>query len=427
MSNSADFATQGSLKDYLKLSSTDLSRKADEFHEWELSRLKSGLWSWGKSLMTAPGTTASVKYLDQSTYTGVNFLSQDYLSLSSHPLIKEAAIEAIHTFGVHSAGSTALAGNVGYGNLVEQEVSSMLHMEQVILFPTGWSAGYGVCKALVRAEDYVVIDLLAHNCLQEGARSATNNVYQYRHLDVSHAKKYLARIRKTDTKNGILLITESLFSMDSDTPNIKLLQEVCHEYNATLLIDVAHDFGCMGVDGTGHIGLQGLLGRVDLVMGSFSKTFASNGGFVATKKESVKEYLRYYAPSNTFSNALSPIQIAIIKKALEIVRSTEGIELRNQLMYAVKSIRSHLLENGIEVMGNPSPIVPVMIGSEKIVRYVSKLLAESGVLVNPVEYPAVSVNTARLRLQLMSSHNVEICQQAANIIAKAFTTVKSSL
>ena len=138
---------------------------------------------------------------------------------------------------------------------------------------------------------------------QEGANAATRNIYTHRHLDLDHCRHWLQTIRAKDTENGIMVVTEGLFSMDSDTPDIAALQDLCHEYNATLLVDVAHDLGALGEDGRGHIGTQKMLGKVDLVMGSFSKTFASNGGFVACRNRAVKEYLRFYSPSATFSNA----------------------------------------------------------------------------------------------------------------------------
>ena len=143
--------------------------------------------------------------------------------------------------------------------------------------------------------------------------------------------------------------------MESDTPDIGALAELCHEYDATLMVDVAHDLGCLGEDGRGHIGLQKMLGKVDIVMGSFSKTFASNGGFVATPSRSVQQYLRYFSTPSTFSNALSPIQAAVVLKAFEIVESQEGRDRREALMRNILSLRAKLIAYGMEVYGDPSP------------------------------------------------------------------------
>src|SRR5260370_11966638 len=152
------------------------------------------------------------------------------------------------------------------------------------------------------------MDGRAHSCVQEGGAAATRNVHVDRHLDIDSARRHLMRIRAHDTENAILVVTESLFSMDSDTPDIAALQDLCREFQATLVIDVAHDLGNLGEDGRGHLGLQQMLGRVDIVMGSFSKTFASNGGFFACNSASGREYLQYYNAPQTLSNHLSPLQ-----------------------------------------------------------------------------------------------------------------------
>jgi glycine C-acetyltransferase len=192
------------------------------------------------------------------------------------------------------------------------------------------------------------MDMLSHSCLQEGAHAATNNIHLFRHLDTEYCRNILTKIRAKDKENGILVVTEGLFSMDSDTPDIAALQSLCHEFNATLVVDVAHDLGSLGEDGRGHIGIQNMLGKVDLVMGSFSKTFASNGGFVACKSRAVKEYLRFYSAPATFSNALSPVQAATILKAFEVVDSAEGREQREGLMANILSLRRQLREAGLD-------------------------------------------------------------------------------
>lgn len=412
-------ALNGSTRDYLATPGTTPMQRADAFWLWNSARIAHSGFPFGKALASAPAAHTSLRFLDGSTLDGINFSSQDYLSLSSHPAVHAAAIEAIQRLGVHSAGSTALAGNVVDGQTLEHEIGAWLKTAHVSLFPTGWAAGYGVIRALIRATDHVVIDVLAHNCLQEGAAAATRNVHYYRHLDVAHARKQLRRIRDKDAHGGILLVTEGVFSMDADSPDISALQALAHEFGAMLLVDVAHDLGCSGPDGTGQIGVQRMLGQVDLVMGAFSKTFASNGGFVATHHQSIREYLRYYAPPNTFSNALSPAQIATIRECLRIVRSLEGEQRRHDLFAAISALRSALTEHGIKVLGQPSPIVPVLLGRDDVARITSALIAERGVLTNLVEFPAVSVNSARLRMQVMSQHSKTQCENAARIIAQA--------
>ncbi|MCB1420389.1 MAG: aminotransferase class I/II-fold pyridoxal phosphate-dependent enzyme, partial [Notoacmeibacter sp.] len=292
---------------------------------------------------------------------------------------------------------------------------------------TGWSAGFGVIKGLVRSHDHIVMDALAHACLQTGAQAATRNVSLFRHNDVEHCRDRLAAIRQRDRDGAIMVVTESLFSMDSDTPDIAALQALAHEYNAVLMVDVAHDLGCLGRDGTGHIGMQDMLGKVDLVMGSFSKTFASNGGFVATNKRAVKEYLRFYSPSCTFTNALSPVQVAIVGKALEIVRSAEGAQLRRDLMGNILSLRMQLKDRGMDFYGDPSAIVAVKTGDEALARMTARALPDVGLIANLVEFPAVGKGLARFRMQVMATHTEDEVTAAADKMGAAMRIARARL
>jgi 7-keto-8-aminopelargonate synthetase-like enzyme len=397
----------GSMRDFRELKGTDLLSRVDPFFSWKEGRRDKGYWPYSKAMEEAPGPVTAAVDDQGRRVRGINFASQDYLGLSSHRAIKETAKTVIEEFGVHSAGSSALAGNTKYSVALERTISDFLGMKHTCLYPTGWAAGYGVIKGLVRPDDHVVMDGLSHACLQEGAYSATRNVHLHGHLNVESARRHLKKIRANDSVNGIMVVTESLFSMDSDTPDLVALQALCREYNATLLVDVAHDLGCLGDDGRGHIGMQKMLGKVDLVMGSFSKTFGSNGGFVATHSPAVREYLKFYGCSATFSNALSPVQCATVLKAFEIIQSPEGQTLRRALMERVLYARAELEKAEFQVMGAPSAIVPVVVGPEALARMVCRRLPAQRVVANLVEYPAVAKGNARLRLQIMASHTNE--------------------
>lgn len=398
-------ALGGSMRDFRYLEGANLMDRIEAFYAWQETRRAVGMWPLGRSTEDGAFTRCSARSDDGELFRGVNFASQDYLSLGSHPVILETAIEAMRTFGVHSAGSPALVGNTAPSIALEAKVGDFLQYEHVALFPTGWAAGFGAIRGLVRAPDHVVMDALSHACLQEGAHAATRNIHLYRHNQVESAREKLAKIRSSDTQNGILLVTESLFSMDSDTPDIRALQEAANEYGATLLVDVAHDLGNLGPTGRGLLEAQGMLGEVDLVMGSFSKTFASNGGFVAARGRSLKEYMRYFSSPNTFSNAMSPASAAIVGKAFDIVRSSEGEKLRADLMTNVKVLRSLLGGCGLETYGDPSAIVCVKMGTEALARLVSRRLPSLGMIANLVEFPAVPKGQARFRLQVMAKHN----------------------
>jgi glycine C-acetyltransferase len=410
----------GSMRDFRLLGGSDLLRRVDGFYHWQDARRQNGLWPFSRSTQTGPGATVKARDDRGHGMTGVNFASQDYLSLASHPDIKAAAQEAIAKYGVHSAGSAALVGNTTHSIALERKIAEFLGMEEAVLFPTGWAAGYGVIRGLVRTSDHIVMDSLSHACLQEGTNAATRNIRQFRHLDVDHCRDCLAKIRAKDKDNGILVVSEALFSMDSDTPDLAALQALCREFGAALVVDVAHDLSALGPGGRGLIGAQAMIGKVDLVMGSFSKTFASNGGFVACGSRALKEYLRFYAPSTTFSNALSQAQAAVVLKAFEIVESAEGERLRGDLMRNILSLRAALAARGLDFYGAPSAIVAVKVGTEGLARLVGRRLPEQGLLANLVEYPAVAKGATRFRLQVMAGHSRQNIDDAVDRLSTAF-------
>lgn len=420
-------ALEGSLRDFRRSVGSDLLARCDAFYQWQNLRRRTGTWPFSRSTETGPATFCTVRDDTGRAARGVNFASQDYLSLSSHPEIKAAAHAAVEAMGVHSAGSSALLGNTSSSVALERRLASFLGMEEALLFPTGWAAGFGVIKALVKPTDYIVMDALAHACLIAGAQSATKNVVLYRHLSLEHCRQRLAAIRSRHPDAGILLVTESLFSMDSDTPDIAALQDLARIHGATLMVDVAHDLGCLGADGTGNIGIQNMLGHVDLVMGSFSKTFASNGGFVAMRDRAVKEYIRYYNVAGTFSNALSPVQSAVVTKALDIIQSAEGAALRKKLMFNVTLLREHLRERGMEVHGGPSAIVAVRTGNEGLSRLAARELPGLGLIANLVEFPAVAKDQARFRMQVMAHHTEEDVAAAADRMGMALAIARGRL
>lgn len=412
-------ALSGSARDFQNLHGTDLIGRVAPFYHWQSARRDHGLWPYSRSSEEAPRSVCAVKDDSGYPFRGINFGSQDYLSLASHLAIKEVAKATIDEYGVHSAGSSALSGNTKYSLRLEETIAEFLGVNHALLYPTGWAAGFGVIRGLIRSDDHVVMDGFSHACLQEGAHAATRNVHLHAHLSLDSLRRYLRRIRARDVTNAILVVTESLFSMNSDTPDLRALQALCHEFNATLLVDVAHDLGCLGPRGRGHIGLQGMLGEVDIVMGSFSKTFASNGGFVACKTTAVKQYLKFFGSSAMFSNALSPVQCATVLKTFEIIQSAEGQRLRDTMLDRATYLRNVLGQAGFQVTGDPSAIVPVMVGAEGLARMASRQLTQLGVVANLVEYPAVAKGAARFRLQVMAQHSRENCDEMARCLRLA--------
>jgi glycine C-acetyltransferase len=423
----ASGALAGTAAQFAQPRGASLLARMDGLEAWHRVRSDNGVWQYARSLEGAPDPIASIQDESGLGARGINFASQDYLSLASHPVVADAAARALREAGPHSAGSAILLGNTKTSLALEQAIAGLVQMEHVALFPTGWGAAFGAITALVQTRDHIIIDQFAHASLRQGASAATANIHLNRHLDVAHVRELLAGIRARDTGNAIMVITEGLFSMDSDTPDLAALQSMCHEYNAALMVDVAHDLGALGANGGGCIEMQGMQGKIDLVMGAFSKSFASNGGFVATASRAVKRHLQLYAGPHMFSNALSPVQAAVILQCIEIIRSDEGRSLRADLMRNVEAARRLLGEQGLHCMGIASAIVPVLIGSETVSRLVGKLLFRQSVFVNQVEFPGVPIGSSRLRLQLMANHNIQQIKRAAVVIAGATERARSGI
>lgn len=413
----------GNLFDFYDPANPDLLARWDEVGRWFEARGEVGLDPYQRVVSTSTGPRAAGMLRTGRPFAGINLASQDYLSLSTHPDIVAAACEAAQSMGVHSAGSAALMGNTPLSVALEKRLADFTGYESCTVFPMGWAAGYGAVKTLLRKQDHVIIDALAHACLQEAATDATTNVHRAPHLSVAGVERRLERIRRSQPDAGILVVTESLFSMDSDVPDIAALQALCDRFRATLLVDCAHDLGALGPTGRGALEAQGMIGKVDVLMGSFSKTFASTGGFVACNSPALKFALRGACGPSTFTNAMTPLQAAIVLKALDIVAGPEGATRRERLMRNVERLRTSLHEQGFEVLGGPSAIVPVVLGDGPLSRLMTRTALDLGAIVNLVEHPAVARNGARWRLQVMADHQEKDIDEFVGIAVDTRTRV----
>jgi glycine C-acetyltransferase len=223
------------------------------------------------------------------------------------------------------------------------------------------------------------MDRLSHNCLQEGANASTKNIHKFNHLDQEEMTKMLVNLRKKDPENAILVITEGLFSMDSDSPDLLAYQRICKENNAFLLIDCAHDFGHIGEKGRGFWEVQGLTDLSNVILlGTGSKCLSTNIGFVGCNNPNVIEYLKYYSSAYMFTNAINPVQAATSLANLGILRSENGRQLRLKVLENYHYLKGELKKNGRTVFGNPCAILPVFIGNEVVSRLVSRLMMDMG-------------------------------------------------
>lgn len=407
-------------------SGAGLMLRAEPFHRWISERRATGTWPYSHLLNGLGPPSAAVDKAGPGP-SGLNFASEDALGLSNHPAIRDAALEALQRFGLHSGASPVSLGNTSESLALERELADFLRVEHVVLYPSGSAAGFAAITALVRDGDHVVLDERAGPGLQQGARAATRNVSLVSHLDVDALREAVSSIRRADVRHGILVVTEGLFQVDADRPDLRAVQQVCREWNATLLVDVSHDLGATGPMGLGTLGRSCVVGEVDLVVGSFSNAFAGSGGFVATRSAASRDYITYFGGPPVSSHAPSPVEVATVRAALRIVRSPEGEVARAANAEVAAALRNVSASRGLQVLGDVSPIVPVVVGSNRVARVVSAVLAMEGVFANLVEYPAVPLHSARFCFHVMASHTPAQAVAAASSLARAVVESQACL
>ncbi len=393
---------------------------------WVHARVEQGLWPYALRAESY-GPRARVKAAGGVSYAGINLTSVDYLGLARHPRLAAAGIAAIESHGVHTPSSAPLMGNGSVSTALESELADFLGRPSAFLCPTGWAAAFTAVAGVVRKKDVVVMDELSHQCLQQAAYASSDHVHSFRHLDDEHLESVLATVRSQDADVAVVVITEGLFSMDGDSPDFASLVPLCRRYDARLLVDVAHDLGSVGPGGRGALETHGVLQDVDIVAGSFSKCFGTNGGFVSTKDEGVEWAQLCFGGPFTYSTALGPVPLAVAREALDIVRGAEGAERRERLGRRIAFMRREAAVRGLEVYGQPSPIVSVKIGASPLARLAGRNALERGLIATYLEFPVVKQGQARFRLSLTPDHDEETLEQALDILVSALATAETEL
>jgi glycine C-acetyltransferase len=411
------------LTDFVNPIGKSLISRNEAFVEWVDNASKEGYFQFLRHHEERQNIETTVFGWGGQKYKGINLASQDYLGLSTNEKVILASSRNLNSLGTHSAGSEPMGGGFGTAKLLEKKIGEYISYDNVVLFPTGWAAGYGGIRGIIRPHDYIVMDALAHNCLQHGAYASTPNVSLFLHNDMESLEKRLERIRKNSPDSAILIVTESLFSMDSDFPDFDKLFKLAEKYEAFTLIDVAHDLGILGDSGKGVIFDSKHYRKADFIIGSFSKTFASIGGFFASKDKGSSYYVRGFSGSYTFSNYLIPAQVGAVLQSFEIISSSEGNSLRERTLTNSKYLRNKLEQLGFNCLGVISPMVIALIGEEKIARRAYKYCLENGLVLNNIEYPACRKGEARFRMQVTPNHTFDQLEKAAEILKKAMDFV----
>ncbi len=341
------------------------------------------------------------------------FGSNSYLGLTNHPKIKEAAKQAIDKYGTGCAGSRFLNGTLDLHIQLEDRLAKYVGMEGALCYSTGFQVNVGVVSALTDRNDYLILDELDHASIIEGSRLSFSKVLKYAHNDMASLE---SKLKICDSDRVKLIVIDGIFSMEGDIAKLPEIVKLADKYRASIMIDDAHSLGVIGVKGAGTASHFGLTDKVDLIMGTFSKSLASLGGFIASDKETIN-YLKHNSRSLIFSASMTPSSAAAVLAALEIMESEpERIKhLWDVTNFALKGFKEMGYNTGV----SETPIIPLFIGNDIKALQLTHMLLEDGVFVNPVVSPAVPKEDSLIRFSLMATHTISQVQIALEKIQKA--------
>lgn len=342
------------------------------------------------------------------------FGSNAYLGLTNHPKVKEAAIEATRKYGTGCAGSRFLNGTLDIHVELEKRLAKFVGKEEAIIYSTGFQVNLGVVSCLTGREDYIIWDELDHASIIEGRRLSFSNSLKFKHNNMEHLEKVLKGCEPDKVK---LIVVDGVFSMEGDVAPVDKIVELAKKYDASVMVDEAHGLGVMGDHGRGVCNHFGVTDDVDLIMGTFSKSFASLGGFIATDSITAN-WLRHNSRSYIFSASATPAAIGAANAALDIMLSEpERMEhLWEMTHYALDGFRAM----GCEIGHTSTPIIPLFIRDNDKTFKVTRMLLDEGVFVNPVVAPAVAPDSTLIRFSLMATHTKEQVDFALDKIQKCF-------
>ncbi|HLA98171.1 MAG TPA: pyridoxal phosphate-dependent aminotransferase family protein [Anaerolineales bacterium] len=338
--------------------------------------------------------------------------SNNYLGLTTHPKVRQAAIDAVNLYGTSCTGSRFANGTLELHEQLERELAEWVGKEAALIFTTGMQTNLGVISALVGRGDIVILDKDDHASIVDGARLSWGEMKRFRHNDMADLERVLSN---NPAGAGVLVVVDGLFSMGGDLSPLPELVPLCKRYDARLMVDDAHSMGVFG-GGKGTAAHFGLTDEVDLIMSTFSKSFASIGGFIAGD-DVVIHYIKHHARALIFSASISPPNTAAALAALHVMQEEpERIQRVNQVG---ERMRTELKRLGFNIGNSVSPIVPILIGDDMRTIFAWKLLFEGGVFVNPVLSPAVAEGQQLLRTSYMATHTNEQLDRALEIFEHA--------
>lgn len=327
--------------------------------------------------------------------------SNNYLGLLDHPQVQKAAQEAVERYGVATCGSRFLNGTLDLHVQLEEKLAQFMKKEAALSFSTGFQTNQGIISTLICRGDSVITDQMIHASIIDACRLSYGDVYKYKHNDMADLEKQLSSI---GNDVGKMIVVDGVFSMEGDLANLPDIVELAKKYNAKIMVDDAHGIGVMGKNGRGTAEHFGVEDEIDLIMGTFSKSFASLGGMVVGDKK-VISYIKHFARALIFSASITPASVATVLATLDIIQNEP--ERRERLWEITKKMKSGFQSMGYDTGPTETPIIPVYIRNDELAFMLWKLLRENGIFTNPVVYPAVPKGEALIRTSYSATHTEE--------------------
>ncbi|MFA5418868.1 MAG: pyridoxal phosphate-dependent aminotransferase family protein [Bacteroidales bacterium] len=348
------------------------------------------------------------------------FGSNSYLGLTNHPELVEAAQKAIQKYGTGASGSRLMNGNLDLHEELESALGKFVNKPAAAVFSTGFQANIGAISSLLGRNDYLIIDEKDHASIIEGCRLSFAKTLKYKHNNMESLESVL---QKTDPNQLKLIVTDGVFSMEGDVANLSIICQLAEQYNASVMVDDAHGLGVMGPLGAGTVSHFNLTDKTDIIMGTFSKSLASLGGFIASDSDTIN-YLKHNARSLLFSASIPPALAATALKALEIIkREPERID---QLWSNTHYAHLCLLQENFSIGNSTTPIIPIFVGDEIETYTLSAHLLRNGLYINPAVHPAVEKGQAILRLSLMATHTRLQIDQAVDTLVQSRFSIRNN-
>ncbi len=329
------------------------------------------------------------------------FGSNSYLGLTNHPRLKEAAIKAVEKYGTGCAGSRFLNGTLDIHIELEERLAKLVHKQSALVYATGFTVNSGVVSCLTGREDYLIFDERDHASIIEGKRLSFSKQLKYRHNDMESLEKVLKRCEYNKVK---LIVVDGVFSMEGDVVKLPQIVELSKKYNASIFVDEAHSLGVFGATGAGVCEHFGLSNEVDLIMGTFSKSLGTIGGFIASD-ENIINYLKHNSRTLIFSASITPASTGCVLAALDVM--AEETWRKDALWANTTRAKEGFLKAGFEIGPSETPIIPLYIRDNMKTFQLTRMLMDDGVFVNPVVSPAVPSEDTLIRYSLMATHTFE--------------------